>query len=57
MHDYIVDQLRYPYQFWQKATATTLCSLFRKNTIQSLDSLYNELLSVSINPEINPTIF
>ncbi|KAI6171348.1 TOG domain-containing protein [Aphelenchoides bicaudatus] len=46
MHNYVVDQLRYPYQFWQKATATTLCFLFQKQTIKDLDNLYNELLTI-----------
>lgn len=46
MHDYIVNQLVYPHQFWQKAAATTLCLLFEKHTVRKLEKVFVEFLEV-----------
>lgn len=47
MHDYILEELKYPHQFWQKAASNSLSLLFTKQTIEKLSNTYNELQAVS----------
>lgn len=47
MHDTVINEIKYPHQFWQKAVAATLCLLFKKQTTTKLASLDEELQIVS----------
>ncbi|KAI6240148.1 hypothetical protein M3Y99_00501900 [Aphelenchoides fujianensis] len=47
MHDEIVNELGYPYDFWQIGAARTLCPLFSEATIEKLGELYTKLCEVN----------
>ncbi|KAI6215267.1 hypothetical protein M3Y94_00365800 [Aphelenchoides besseyi] len=46
MHNEILTELGYPYEFWQIGAARTLCSLFNERSITELEGLYRKLCEI-----------
>ncbi|KAI6201623.1 TOG domain-containing protein [Aphelenchoides besseyi] len=46
MHNEILTELGYPYEFWQVGAARTLCPLFNERSIIELEGLYRKLCEI-----------